>query len=177
MNRTQVSRAGGLCLLLAVTTSMVAYVGPRVDPRTRVAGIEAPALAPPTRPCSVPGDRARAQAARAREEADARGARYGFDPRDGELAMGLFAEASACAASAGDTRDAASYGARADEWSTRLGADYRAHRVAMAVALERRDPAAVRRAAAWLRRLLSDRDGDYVAWLAEVERGARKDEP
>lgn len=169
-------RSLGLGLLLLGTIVVVAWIGGPRSSKHESAESEVPALGVPARTCPVPADRALAHAERAKEEAVARSARYGFDPREGEIARSLFAEGAGCATSARDAVLADALFARAEQWSSRVEADYRAHRVALAIALERKDWAAVKRDAAWLRSLLSDRGGGYVTWLSDLEHRAQEGE-
>lgn len=166
-----------LGLVMIATITVVALCAIRRIPVSKEADSGFPTLEAPAASCPVAVEHALAQVQREREEATARGARYGFDPREGEIARSLLAEAAACATTVSEFALAEHLTVRAEQWTSRLDADYRAHRVALAVAVERKDWAAVKRDAAWLRRLLTDREGGYVTRLSELEHRARKGEP
>lgn len=164
-------------LLLIGAIIVVALCRTRRRFKNESANFEFPLLGAPAASCRVPAERALARAERAKEEAAARSARYGFEPREGEIARSLFAEAAACARAAGDAALEGVLHTRVERWTSRLETDYRAHRVALAVALERKDWTAVKRDAAWLLRLLADHGGGYVTWLSDLEYRAQKGGP
>ena len=111
--------------------------------------------------------------ARAEQElrlADAKRERRPFRAYDGVLAVGLYRTASACFEHAGRP----SQKARAEQAAQRLERDlnesYRTHRLRLEHALGSKNQLLARSEVQVLRDLTSGASGDYVTWLASLER-------
>ena len=140
---------------------------PMRTPRTHA---PAPALfAGPPPGCPGSATDARARAREAADAAAAKEERYPFSPRDGVAAAELWQLAAACRAAAGQPRDAADAHAAHDRLVARVEDDYRAHRLALERALDRRDDAAALREDRLLADLLHGRDGEYAGWLVRLD--------
>lgn len=170
-------RSVALLVALVVVVALVASRWADSDGSSGESAEAVPDLGAPSPACPVPKERAMAHASRVATDGRARGARYAFDPHEGVVARAALVEASACARSAGQPAVADALAERAREWATRLQGDYRSHQVALAIAVEREDGGAIRRAASWLERLLSGRGGSYRQWLVELVRAHGEEPP
>ena len=161
-------------VLALLALPLAAYVLLADDGARTGAGIpkDVPELWPaPIGACPVSAqDQAGAMAAEKRVLADAKRERRPFHVQDGVAAVPLYEVAAACFKNAGDVERAQSASDAGSELRTRVGEDYRAHRVRLEHALSVNDLTTAQKEVRVLRAFTDGLAGDYVVWLGNLDR-------
>lgn len=130
---------------------------------------DAPALLASQIPCAErASDEASARASELESRAHAKMVRYPFAPEVGVATLDLLVEAAACRERAGDAAGASGIHAVRTRWLATLDADYRDHRLRLERARRTKRYADALFEAMTLSTLLTDRQGDYTAWLRRL---------
>ena len=167
-------------LLSAVALSIAAVVVPAfvvLALRTP----DDPALAPPPKKhaalfegaspeCRVTGEQAAAAGAQRLALAGLQRERHPFDVTQGVAAVASYELSAACFRRAGMDAQATSAQRAGEALKARIEADYRVHRVRLEHALDGEDHRTSLREVKVLRKLTSERTGEYVDWLGTAER-------
>lgn len=172
------NKSSPLTLILLVLCSGAALSLLFVDDKKIAASTvptDAPELwGPPIAACP---QRDRAQALALANEryavADSKRERLPFHVQDGIAAVPLFELASACYAAAGERAASTESAKAAVTIRKELNDDYRTHRVRLEHNLATEDLEAARKEVIILLRFTEGKQGDYVTWLANLDRSLR----
>ncbi len=160
-------------LVATVLAGATVVLGALREPsaRGRANDPKPPPLAAAEKSCTASGEAAEARAREAERRADAKRARYPFDPSDGVETLPLLEEAASCFRAAGRIEDARRSRAALDTWRERLDGDYASLRLALRGALAENRSNAALEAVRDLESLLSGRrDDPYFEWLESKRR-------
>lgn len=154
-------------LVTAAAIAIPLLAGPRSG-QMPLANSPAPALFPDADvDCPVEGDAAQKRGRRAAERARSKTLRYPFDPREGLAAVELYRAAVACLSG---TDEAAAIDAEERRLRTRIEDDYQILRLHLERQLGESDWRGALDATQQLIALLADRPGDYLDYLASLQR-------
>jgi hypothetical protein len=129
-------------------------------------GLEPPELFTTAQTCPAGGSGSQVE-----QEADSRGDRYPYDPRDGVAAVQLYGQAASCYTAAGSASDSQRVASAGATLQATVDADYASRRLRLGRALSNdRFADALREANALLRLTQHLTDNDYVAWLTNMQR-------
>jgi hypothetical protein len=124
----------------------------------------------PVAQCPYPGGQARAYASERMAVADAKRERRPFHVQDGVSAVPVYETAAACFRAGGDMQSANLADEAAKYLRREMNEDFRTRRVRLEHALQVQDYVSAQKEVRVLLQFVEGKTGDYVQWLANLER-------